>query len=188
MKANIALEGVQYEFDVNGAGDYQVGPYVVPIKEVHTFNDRDMVCISTGPSSAQWADFPDFGKFSVCSRSGTLYQPEHHPPARADPFGQYMADHHVCFNVAFWECLEQMIGKTDLWFRIDGHSYNCSAKAVCTDRPPRSTSSLRGYCGRTFKIRYLGTNDVLAIDDLWSNGTMPDWYKVNHPDNAEFAQ
>ena len=187
-RAVVTIEDVEYEFDVNGVDDYRVGPHTVSIRGSLTINGDTLVGIVTGKTSVRWMTLPNLGRYSVCSRTGTLYMPEPRPLTGHDPIATYMAGHHVCFHVAFWETLESTIEEDELWFRIYGDSYSCKESAVCTNRPPGPASWGKGYGGRAFRIRMLDTGQELLIDDLWHQGHMPDWYATHHPDNAEFVQ
>jgi hypothetical protein len=48
-------------------------------------------------------------------------------------------------------------------------------------------TGMRGFDGRTFRFRMLDTGEVIEHDNVWYQGTIPERYREQLPDNAESA-
>lgn len=129
----------------------------------------------------------NLGEWLQCSLTGELYRD---PEVSVVPgkTRDYMVNHHVCQSVAFWRMLQAKHTGDPYWFIINGVSYGCSASAVCVNRQPRGGSNHRGFGGRVFRVKKLCSDEMLVIDDMWHQGTVPDWLRPELPDNAFFVQ
>lgn len=179
MQSQITIEGQCYPFDLDmtRTKTYQFGPHSVELIPHPEFNTASVVMGNA--SKAKPAS--NLGEWLACSKTGELWVDDYYIKCEE---AQVMKEQHVCFGTAFWVIRGKQYANDPLWFRIDGVSYYCRPSAVCTDRKPRASDNMRGFCGRTFNIQK--GDEVLVIDDLWCNGDMPEWFKMDHPDNAVF--
>lgn len=79
-----------------------------------------------------------------------------------------------CFHIQFWK---DIIAEKDEHIVIDGECYYVSPESSC--------SIFRGYCGKSFTIRKF-TGEIIHTTNLWCNGTVPDEFKDQLPNEAEF--
>lgn len=180
MESKITIENQVYEFDleVPKKRTYQLGPHEVEIETTSDTHAR----ITLDKSSWQNTRPGDLGEWLACTKTGYLYSGKYAKCAEFD----VMNEHHVCFGVAFWIVLGKKHANNPLWFRVNGTSYLCQPQAVCTDRKPRGSDSMRGFGGRTFEVMKDGIKYV--IDDMWCQGDMPEWFRAEYPDNATFCK
>lgn len=82
----------------------------------------------------------------------------------------------LCHSCSFWQ---DYVNKKDApaSVRIDGKHYWVE--------PENSRSNFRGFGGRTFVIKFHNGKKVTTTN-LWHQGTIPDIWKSDLPDNAEF--
>lgn len=180
MQTQITIENQVYEFELEipKKRTYQLGPHQVEIEATPPAHAR----ITLDKTSWQNARANDLGKWLACTKTGSLYRANYHDC----PELKVMNEQHVCFGVAFWIVLGKKYANNPLWFRVDGVSYACKENAICTDRKPRGSSSMRGFGGRTFEVMKDGIKYV--IDDMWCQGDMPEWFRAEYPDNATFCK
>ena len=50
-----------------------------------------------------------------------------------------------------------------------------------------SASAWRGFGGKKFTIRWLDTGKVIESTNLWYRGVIPQRFRADHPDTAEFV-
>ncbi len=88
-----------------------------------------------------------------------------------------------CFEKDFWL---DILKRKNRELIIDGKAYLVG----------KTNSLFKGFSGRRFYIRMLdtpenkthlyGPNEVFTTDNLWHNGTVPENFKEQLPNNAEF--
>ena len=71
----------------------------------------------------------------------------------------------------------------DKKFRLDHARINGEHYVICNEFPPKG--SPRGHSGRKFAIQFNDGREV-ETTNLWSQGTIPDEFKDELPDNARF--
>lgn len=87
----------------------------------------------------------------------------------------------VCFECDFWAKRVQMRKDNDPnALVIDGRHYH-----ILTD-DPRIPKEMRGFGGRMFRIKLLPSGREITTSNLWSQGQIPDLFRPDLPDNAEF--
>lgn len=82
-----------------------------------------------------------------------------------------------CFHIDFWN---EMIKEKDEHIIINGECY-CDAGEVKNS----SQYAFLGHSGRRFWIRFLDGRTI-TTNNLWYNGKIPDEFRDQLPDNAEF--
>ena len=85
-----------------------------------------------------------------------------------------------CFEEKFWQLI---IKEKDEHVIIDGECYSFDKNNPIAD----GSKTFLGFDGRRFKIKMLHTGEVFETNNLWSNGKVPDKFKEQLPDNAEFV-
>lgn len=80
-----------------------------------------------------------------------------------------------CFRKAYWL---EIIGEKEEHVVINGKCY-CIGSGKGYDK---------GCGGRSFTIRMLETGEIIETDDLWVNGDVPEAFRNELPDNAEFVE
>lgn len=93
-----------------------------------------------------------------------------------------MEELEVCFNCAFW--IEKIRLHDDQTFIIKGERYHCAGPSV------KGENGLiwRGHGGSKFQIKKFGSDRIYKTDNLWFQGIIPDIFKDEIPDNAEFVK
>lgn len=89
---------------------------------------------------------------------------------------RYILKHNVCFHCAHWE----MHIEHPTPVIIDGTMYTPGGA---------TTGGFRGMGGRRFDIEFtsgLYVGQKITTFDLWSGGTMPQYWREKIPDNAKF--
>lgn len=81
-----------------------------------------------------------------------------------------------CFNCNYWN--QRLEEKSSLLI-VDGWVYKPGPKR------PKGTPYL-GFAGRTFHYRKLGETEWKETNNMWGLGTVPEIWKDEFPDNAEF--
>ena len=179
MRSLIQIEEVSYEFDLPPVSSHyqtvQVGTYSLEI-----MTQPSVVAIRMG-EGILYSKHEDLGAYKCCTNCRKIYRDFYNGPE-----GSLMKEKHICFNCSFWEVIIRKYEHYQYWFRIEGSSYCCRPESVCDNRVPRNPSNDRGFSGRTFHIRLLDSGRELTVDDLWHQGTIPNWVKERFQDNAEF--
>ena len=84
----------------------------------------------------------------------------------------------LCFFCEFWND-KVPIKDLDTVARINGEHYIIM--------PESDLPSIRGFGGERFKIRFFDGREVIT-HNLWYQGVIPEAFKDDLPDNAEFVQ
>ena len=88
-----------------------------------------------------------------------------------------LRDKAMCFSCNFW---------TDIKERnpliINGDSYMDGGNQVSVRH-----RDLLGFAGRVFRYRRLGETEWKETNNMWHQGTVPEIFREEMPDNAEFA-
>lgn len=79
-----------------------------------------------------------------------------------------------CFNISFWR---KIIAEKDKHIIIHGECY--------CDGGENSPGPFRGFSGRRFWIKFKD-GSTLATNNLWYQGKIPDKFRDELPDTAEF--
>ena len=79
-----------------------------------------------------------------------------------------------CFNINFWR---EIIAEKDKHIVINGECY--------CDGGENSPGAFRGFSGRRFWIRFKD-GSTLTTNNLWYQGKIPDEFRDELPDTAEF--
>lgn len=90
-----------------------------------------------------------------------------------------------CKDICSFECFDQdywkrIVAEKDFYLFIDGVSYYLDDESA--------TSNFRGFGGCKFFIRMKDTGRVIVTTNLWSQGHIPDNFKDELKDNAEFCK
>jgi len=120
---------------------------------------------------------------SQCKQCGSLYY-EHYSDCRELTL---MRGKHICFGCAFWHNMVEKHGNDPLWWRVNGRSY-IPKKTLLPDEKAvsqRHGGPFKGFAGREFFVK-INDGAIHRTDDLWGQGTIPDWLSGQFPDNAEF--
>lgn len=118
-----------------------------------------------------------------CSQCGSLYA-ENYSECREL---RLMQEKHICFKCAFWLSLIERHKDNPLWWRIGGKSY-IPKKTLLPDEKAisqRRGEPFKGFGGREFCVE-TAEGAIYRTDDLWQQGTIPEWLSGQYPDNAEF--
>lgn len=105
------------------------------------------------------------------------------------PEKRAMDEQGMCFGCAYWVALVKRLEKNLRWCRINGKSLTASS-ALKPGQPAVSQSrrgKLKGHGGREFCIKF-HDGRLIRTDDLWLQGTIPDWLRETHPDNAVYIR
>ena len=95
-----------------------------------------------------------------------------------EPTKTNMVERSLCFNCLFWQ--EYVERKDDpSHIRVDGSYY------VVAPENDRASLSMRGFGGSRFRIR-LSDGKVITTTNLWHQGTIPEHFRSQLPDNAVF--
>jgi len=101
-----------------------------------------------------------------CTKCGKTNDSEHYSGLRNKA---------MCFSCNFW---------TDIKERnpliVNGDSYMDGGNQVGVSR------SLLGFSGRIFRYRKLGATEWKETNNMWHQGTVPEVFREEMPDNAEF--
>lgn len=94
------------------------------------------------------------------------------------PVAEIMKIRGLCFRCAFWS---EKVDNRDLpeVARIGGGHY--------TVAPEGGPSHRRGFGGERFTIRFFDGREVTTTN-LWHQGEIPDDFRAELPDNAEFVR
>lgn len=83
----------------------------------------------------------------------------------------------ICFHKNFWK---KIISEKDEYIIVNGHCY-CDGG----DRPNYMKASYLGHAGRRFWIRFFDGRTI-TTNNLWYNGEIPEEFRSELPDTAEF--
>ena len=109
------------------------------------------------------------------------------------PISGYNVKEGLCFSCNHWEELyEKRLDKNVISIRVDGRHYQTCIGDI--NKPP---SLYAGFGGRKFivKMKELPVTKVWELGDIsgefytcnmWSQGTVPEYFRDKLPDNAEF--
>lgn len=107
-------------------------------------------------------------------------------PARlscAGDVGDRMREKTLCFACAFWEeKVEWVTANPDVSARIHGRHY-----IIAPDLNPGRERWLAGFNGDHFLILFTDGRRV-ETRNLWNGGEIPERWRDQLPDNAEFGQ
>lgn len=107
----------------------------------------------------------------TCTRCGKEYTNHY-----SMEVGTIMQEKNVCFECAFWIWQHDLDKAGNREFAIiDGAHY-----VLCP-----STTGIKGNCGRKYTIRFKDGRTV-ECDNLWHQGIIPERFREQMPDNAEF--
>lgn len=90
-----------------------------------------------------------------------------------------------CYSCSFWEIHARSweSGNREGIYFINGTRYHdCGIVDKSKMRWPL------GHGGRDFKIRLLGSDEIIKTNNLWCQGDVPELFKKRLPDNAEFVK
>lgn len=107
-----------------------------------------------------------------CKKCGA----ENYKTCYGGDIGKMMKKMGFCFNCAFWQ---EKVDNKRRFTIIDGSSYVLGNSS--------SDAKYRGMAGRTFTVRHFRSGTVKSYNDVWHQGTVPDHFRDELPDNAEFA-
>lgn len=92
---------------------------------------------------------------------------------------KFLEERRLCFKCNFW--YEYVLRKDDdNVVRIDGVHY-----VIGPEDAPAGCS--RGFGGRRFNIKFFKDDAATATTNLWHQGKIPDRFRDELPDNAEFV-
>ena len=101
-----------------------------------------------------------------CTKCGKTNDSEHY-------FG--LRNKAMCFSCNFWTETKE---RNPLI--VNGNSYLDGGNQVGVSR------SLLGFAGRVFRYRRLGETEWKETNNMWHKGTVPEVFREEMPDNAEF--
>lgn len=90
--------------------------------------------------------------------------------------GEVMEQKKLCFHCDFWDEKLSMKDEPNV-VRVQGHHYLIGPEG----------SPFPGFCGRTFAIKFFDGRTV-KTSNLWHQGEIPERFKEQLPDNAEFVK
>ena len=102
-----------------------------------------------------------------CTKCGKTNDSEHYSGLRNKA---------MCFSCNFWTETKE---RNPLI--VNGNSYLDGGNQVGGSR------SLLGFAGRVFRYRRLGETEWKETNNMWHQGTVPEVFREEMPDNAEFA-
>jgi hypothetical protein len=114
-----------------------------------------------------------------CRPCGALYHLNYSKGKRLE----LMVERRICFTCSFWYNLIERQKNNNLWWRINGESY--VATVVLWPHEKAVSMWGKGHGGREFCIKANG-DSYYRTDNLWHQGTMPEWALAQYPNNAEF--
>ena len=110
----------------------------------------------------------------VCTKEGC---PDHlgddHAPSTKYPG--------YCWNCVFWQ---ERVDTPDPRTFVEGGTYLYLPKPPYMR--PRDDRPL-GFAGRVFHIRFFDDREDVTTNNLWSGGRIPQHFKAEFPDTAEFV-
>lgn len=83
----------------------------------------------------------------------------------------------ACFQKHFWK---EIIAEKDKYIVVNGVCY-CDGG----DKPNPSRHAFLGFAGRRFWIRFFD-GKTITTNNLWLNGEIPEEFRTELPDTAEF--
>jgi len=92
----------------------------------------------------------------------------------------------TCFACDYWLLRVSRIGHPDQ-IVIDGHCYQNSGDKSGQHEHCGKTGFM-GFGGHRFTWKMLETGEVQTSNDMWSNGTIPQHFRDQVPDNAEWVK
>lgn len=101
-----------------------------------------------------------------------------------EPTAQRLKDQQMCFDCDYWQCfaddfVEEHRHRIGTAIIVNGKVY--------TDGGNKDVrTGMTGHGGRVFKIRMLDGSKEWSTNNLWAGGELPDRWRANIPDNAEF--
>lgn len=87
----------------------------------------------------------------------------------------------LCFNCSFWSGTVKAYNAGER-IVIDGRMYFIGPE----DKP--ILFKHRGYGGNKFYIKKLSTEEIITTTNLWHNGKVPEIFRDQLMDNAEFVK
>jgi hypothetical protein len=95
-----------------------------------------------------------------------------------EPLKTNLITNHVCFDCQFW--MDKLLIKDELGtVRAEGQHYQFDVNQPVSDSP------WRGFGGRDFDIHF-HDGRVVKTNNLWSQGVIPERWRIRLPDNAAF--
>lgn len=97
------------------------------------------------------------------------------------------------FNASYWQMYilarqhGDLTASGDKVARINGRHYTIGRKKPHTHLELRQA----GFGGREFRIRFVSgphAGQTVVTHNLWSQGAIPDEFRIQLPDNAEFVR
>lgn len=99
---------------------------------------------------------------------------------------QELAERQLCHSCNYWWTYLYAAEKPDMHHHhstavvIDGHVYTDGGRVSNPNAP------FVGHAGREFRIRMLDGSRELSTNNLWSGGKVPELWRPEIPDTAEF--
>ena len=85
----------------------------------------------------------------------------------------------ACFKEHFWlSIIREYIEDPDSFAIIDGKSYRIGLEEI--------PEALKGFYGAPYTIKYFN-GKIIHTTNLWTNGTIPNKYRIVLKDNASFS-
>ena len=118
----------------------------------------------------------------VCSKCGEVEDRFLHlMDYPKDDLGVIMREKHFCFHCAFWQ--QKVDAKNSpLVVRVNGRHFWIE----------ETETAFKGFGGSEFKIHFTDGRDKKKADvttrNLWCQGDIPEHFKADLPDNAEFVR
>ena len=100
----------------------------------------------------------------------------------------YRTKEGLCLNCTHWEELyEKRLDPEILSIRVGGRHYQCMLSSI--NKPP---GKYAGFGGRKFIVKVRephirGMANTFYTCDMWTQGTIPEYFREKLPDNAEFV-
>jgi hypothetical protein len=105
-----------------------------------------------------------------CSKCGGVVELSYH-------HRKQLEDKKMCFSCDFWDS------------KVKSKNGRVIINSECYYiKPDNPNAMFKGHGGRSFKIRILDTGEVIHTKNLWNAGGVPDVFKNELPDNAEFMK
>ena len=165
-KLTLVIEDQPIDFEIGEAGLYlyyvNSKSYFLDVKEVYktgcTFR------LSDHSSQSYWWEM-ETRPLCICSLCEDLYEESIAKGGIEDR----MREDHLCFGCSQWSIRAE--GENPLV--IDGMRYSLG------------TGNSGGMAGRKFVIEYF-SGEIVETHDLWCQGEVPEYFREEIPDTAEF--
>lgn len=115
---------------------------------------------------------------TVCVICGKASQPESYCESSIK---RLMRVRKLCFDCAFWTDLAKEHATDPNWFRIGSTSYIAASRLAEGQHAKRVWG--KGFGGEEFFVQ-THEGRLVRTDNLWHQGTMPDWLRKEYPSNA----